>query len=575
MAGVKRPKKKYYEDEVIDDGEPLRFKPLPGAQLKYFKSKAKIVFAGGGAGGGKTMALLMDVLRGLEFPGYEAAMFRKTLVMHRMSGGLRAESRKYYGKIPGSKFNGGELQWDFRHNCTIKFYGCDDPTKYDGLQCAFLGVDQVEQLTADEFWHLQSRARSTCGAPIRIRATCNPEPGWLEVFLKSGGYVDEEGYAVDALDGVVKWFVRNQETDEVVWRNEAEDFGTVDADGVLLDGEFKGLTPTSFTFIRFPLDENKFVAKEYRAQLQSMTIVERRKKLDGCWNVWNGGGGVYRADWWGLTKDNRWVPSKNRLQRLPDENIRWLWAWDVAWSIKKQGDWTVGILFGQSHNGWWIGDMIKFKAREHITLQAIAMCAEAVSEDKKVPIVLPKDPGKAGLDQEGWQIVLGREGFIVAMLPDDGGAGDKVSRHRYLSPQAEQGHLKLVTDWRPSASVSLWVASQPGEAGKPVECSTTKEWAREFVQSADALGDGCPHVVTDVTDALARGHRYATREDPVGSSRLALAAATSAADWQQRANDPRAAVVNAAMSQWSSQRNQPKVTRDPRDWLFNGRRRSG
>lgn len=546
------------------------FRPHPGAQAKYFSVRAEIVLAGGGAGGGKTMCLLMDALQGLTHPGYEAAMFRKTLVQHRMSGGLRAESVKYYPRA-GGKFNKSELLWEFDRACSVKFYGCDDPSKYDGLQCAFLAIDQLEQLTSEEFWHLQSRVRTASGAPTRIRATCNPEPGWLERFLKSGGYVGADGFPVAEMDGVVRWFVRNQETDEVIWRDSAEDFGTLDADGVVTDGPYADLMPTSFSFVRFPLDANPSVSKKYRAKLQNMALEERRKKLYGNWNRWSGGGLMYRQEWWGWN-EGQFTGHRSVLRGLPDEELHFVLAADIGWSTS--GDWTAITLMGQGMSGWYLLDMCKFRARESITFEALRRCAECafVVCGRRVAVALPRDPGKAGLDQEGWQLELGRLGYECHLVPDDGKGGDKIARHRFLSPQAERGHLFIVLEWRPLAAVSEWLVTQQSEPGKYVECTTLQEWAPEMVQSLHSLAEGCPHEVTDVTDSVARGHRFLTGEDPVSASQLA-ASMTPSGQWAQR-GDPRAPVARAVMSEWARSRPAASGTSAPQlpDFMRRGRR---
>lgn len=545
--------------------EPFVFAPHPGAQTRYFTAEADFVLAGGGAGGGKTMCLLMDGLRDVDEPGYEFAMFRKTLVMHKMGGGLRRESQKFYPRL-GATFNKTEMLWEFPSGAQGKFYGCDDPSKYDGLQCAVLLIDQLEQLSAEEFWHLQSRVRTPSGVKTRIRATCNPEPGWLELLLKSGGYVGADGLPVAEMDGVVRWFVRNPETDEIVWRDRAEDFGPVDDEGIVTEGEWADMLPTSFTFVRFPLDQNPSVSKKYRARLQNMMMAERRKKLEGNWNQFSGGGTVYRAEWWGL-KDGVWSESRNVLKALPDEEIGFCLAVDVGWSA--DGDWTSIVLMGQGPSGWLWCDMVKFRAREPATFAAIKMASEAIG--KAVPIVLPKDPGKAGLDQVGWQLELGRQGHVVHMLPDDGKAGDKVARHRFLSPQAETGHLKIVPDWRPLRAVSLWLTSQESAPGKPVEVTTVDEWAREGVECLHALGPDCAHEVTDVTDAVCRGHRFLTSADPAGAARVA-AALTDPSTWS-RPDDPRAVAARAAQSEWARVRvGAAGGAPDPGDFLSGSRR---
>ena len=526
--------------------EPFVFRPHRGQQTKYFTSTAKIVIAGGSAGGGKTMALLVDPLQGVEEQNYDAALFRKTLVQHKMGGGLRAESAKFYPKVPGAEFNKQELLWEWpATNAKIKFYGMDEPQKFDGLQTKFIGIDQVEQFTSDEFWYIQSRLRTSSGRPTKVRCTCNPEPGWLEQLLKSGGYVGEDGLPESEMDGKIRWLLKNPRSDEVLWQDTQDGFGPIDADGVIVEGRYKGLFPKSFTFIRFLLTDNPSLPKEYVAELQNLPYAERRKKLEGNWNQYRGSGIVYKGTWWGLSETGQWVDSPNRFELVPrDESISWCYAWDVGWSTKS--DWSYGALVGQGVLGWYIGDAIRFRAREHVTFDAIRACSMAVG--KNIPIVLPKDPGKAGLDQEGWMLELGKAGHWVEMVPDDGKAGDKVSRHRFLSPQAERGHLKFVTDWHPTRNVSRWLTTVDNGTGHPVECTTTDEWARELVGFMDALSPDCAHAVTDATDAVARGFRYLTENaDPVTDVQLARSMLPMDM-WPKEDNRTRVAAI--VTSQW-------------------------
>lgn len=529
--------------------EPFVFRPHAGQQTKYFKASVDIVIFGGGNGGGKTMSLLVDALSGVAYHNYQAALFRRTLEQHKMPGGLRSESLKLYSRVEGMGFNRTELKWTYHDddNRAIKLLGCEgegDEQKYDGMQVSFLGFDQLEQFTAQMFFFIISRQRSAdCQAPKKIRATCNPEPGWLADFLKSGGYVDSEGWPVDALDGVVRYFIRDEDG-QVTWRDKPEDFGDR-----LKTKRGPNLVPKSFTFIKALVYDNPTLMKNdpgYLANLQQMPLYERRKRLEGNWNAKASAGTIFRGAWWGL--DNGRLPDVHPgICHAPPPSLARVRAWDIGWS--ETGDPSVGVRVGQDESGWYVDDAIRFRSREAVTLEVIKKIAEVDGTD--VPIILPRDPGKGGIDQTMWALELGALGYEVHCI-NDKEWGDKIARCRYAAPQCELGHVKICTT-HDSKEVALWLTTQETQlgSGRFIDCSTTQGWQQQLVEALDGLATDCPHFITDWTDAFSKGFNYLTQVGGVVASQVAYAA-TKPRSQAQRQLDKQ---LTPAWSRGGGQRN--------------------
>ena len=71
----------------------VEIKAQPGPQTQFMQSSADIIVYGGGAGGGKTFALLMEPLRyAVNVPNFTCVMFRRNTVQVRNPGGLWDES---------------------------------------------------------------------------------------------------------------------------------------------------------------------------------------------------------------------------------------------------------------------------------------------------------------------------------------------------------------------------------------------------------------------------------------------------------------------------------------------------
>ena len=70
--------------------------PTP-KQQQFLDCRAREVFYGGAAGGGKTDALLMAALAFVDVPGYRALLFRRTFADLNLPGALMDRAREWLG----------------------------------------------------------------------------------------------------------------------------------------------------------------------------------------------------------------------------------------------------------------------------------------------------------------------------------------------------------------------------------------------------------------------------------------------------------------------------------------------
>jgi hypothetical protein len=251
-------------------------RPQAGPQELWLKSSADIAVYGGSAGGGKTWALLMEPLRHIKNPHFGAVIFRRTSPQITNEGGLWDEASKIYPQI-GAVPRVGDLEWHFPRGSKLAFRHLQhESNKFDwqGSQIPLLGFDELTHFTETQFFYLLSRNRSTCGVRPYVRATVNPDAGsWVKRFLAP--WVDRT-YADPAKSGEIRWFVRHK--GELIWaRDPAE-----------LKARFPRLMPKSVTFVRASVYDNKIllaVNPEYLGNLMALPDVERRRLLDGDWDV--------------------------------------------------------------------------------------------------------------------------------------------------------------------------------------------------------------------------------------------------------------------------------------------------
>lgn len=260
--------------------EPLVVRPQPGPQEAFLSSPADIAIYGGAAGGGKTWALLLEPLRHVHVPGFAAVLFRRTCPELTAPGSLWPESEKLYPLL-GATSNLSDLRWKFpggASGAVVKFAHMQheqDKHNWLSTQIALIGFDQLERFTEAQFWYMLSRNRSTCGVRPYVRATANPEPGWLADFL--AWWIDPAtGYPIAERSGRLRWFVRQQH--ELVW---------ADTPGELL-ARYPGCQPKSATFVPARLEDNQALLRAdpgYLANLQALPHVEQLRLLGGNWQV--------------------------------------------------------------------------------------------------------------------------------------------------------------------------------------------------------------------------------------------------------------------------------------------------
>ena len=169
--------------EAIQDGAEIAFQPNTGPQTDFLASPEKEVLFGGAAGGGKSYAMLMDLLRYADNKNCRALLLRRTLAELTE---LIDKSKQIYPKaFPKARFKESVKTWEFPSGATAMFSYVDkddDVYRYQGQSFTWIGIDELGHYPTPYVWnYLRSRLRTTDpDVQTYMRASANPggSGGW-------------------------------------------------------------------------------------------------------------------------------------------------------------------------------------------------------------------------------------------------------------------------------------------------------------------------------------------------------------------------------------------------------------
>ena len=250
----------------LQDDTELVFRPNEGPQTDFLAAPEKEVLYGGAAGGGKSYAMLVDLLRYANNPNHKALLLRRTLAELTE---LIEQSRKLYPKaFNGAVFRESKSTWMFPSGATAMFSYVDkdhDVTRYQGQAFTWIGVDELGHYPTPYVWtYLRSRLRTTDPSiETYMRASANPggQGGW---WIKK--------MFIDPVPPNTPFWAIDPETGRTLYNPKTQ----------------KPLFQRKFIPAR--LTDNPYLAEsgEYESMLLSLPEVERRRLLDGDWDVAEG-----------------------------------------------------------------------------------------------------------------------------------------------------------------------------------------------------------------------------------------------------------------------------------------------
>ena len=413
-----------------------RIGPQTGPQEKFLATNADVAIYGGAAGGGKTFGMLMDFARHFGKSFVRGLFLRRTIPEITSPGGAWDNSHELYGEFPFATPNESSLSWDFGRGTNLKFdhlQHIGDLKRYQSAQLAVIYFDELTHFLRRMFFYMFSRNRSMSGVKPYIRAATNPVANhWIYLdFLRPGGYVGDDGFAIPEMSGVIKYFY--QIGDKVIFGDDAGE----------LQQRFpqQKEKPLSFTFIPSLVSDNKILLEKdprYLARLESMSYVDRMRLKYGNWIVTEDAGRYF----------NKNSFKQIEKSKLP-EDLYCIRYWDMAGtkpdSKTKVSDTqarTASVLLGlhsETGNFYIIDVTDELLLPKEVEDRVINL---AKMDGTYVTTGLSQDPGQAGKFQVGYYRERLEYNSTTVWTARE--TGSKEARANPVAQKARQGFFHIV-----------------------------------------------------------------------------------------------------------------------------------
>lgn len=379
-------------------------KPQPGPQTLFASSSADLAFFASMPGSGKSYSLILEALRWHARSNYTGVLMRSEYKdLMRGPTSLWGHTSRLGRQMGGAPRQSPHPSVQFRtadkgESSVLLLHGNTDKTSFDGLEIAFLGLDEADHFDKDLVDYIStSRMRTMCGIRPYVRGSVMPSPdSW--VHLLAAPWLDSEGYAKDEESGKVRWFFYNERGLPQIYDTleDAQDAAAV------VDSAIR---PRSLAFIFAKTTDNRELMRAdpgYLDRLSNLSSYERKRLLHACWNARPDSAGFF---------DRTWMQTRERPP-LPKECVMSARGWDFAASKptdeEPNPDWTRGVrldVLQTKHVV--ISDVVSRRDRPEPVNELLRATVKA--DGPRVTQSFAIDPGAAGIrDEASIRAMLGK-----------------------------------------------------------------------------------------------------------------------------------------------------------------------
>lgn len=243
-------------------GKYADYMPQPGMQEALCACESNLIFICGQATSGKTYAMFLKALQGIERVGNRVRLISVRLQDSKKGGSIFGDGVKVCGNFANCEYNSSDYptfswpQWNsniqlihsnFNYANPVEKKAFEDYAKKN--QASLIMIDEATEINHfGMFTYWFSRNRDSSGIVPQMILSFNPLHGhWTTEMLKDSGYLGDDWYLRPEMMGVTRYFYNKGKTpSEIVWGDTPQEVAISAGLALKPEDEAAGLSVTSY-----------------------------------------------------------------------------------------------------------------------------------------------------------------------------------------------------------------------------------------------------------------------------------------------------------------------------------------
>ena len=219
--------------------DKMDYMPQKNLQENICSCESNLVFMAGSMGMGKTFAMDLAALYGIDKVSFSGVMISVRALDSKKGSSMLKDAIEVCGKFAGCEVNTSDVptlywpQYNSSYRLIHSNFNADNPTEWEDfkdyakkIQASYIAIDeatQIKQFKMFAYWF--GRNRDASGMTPQMILSFNPEHShWTTQMLIDGGYLGSDWILKPEMDGVTRYFYIKGDTPEsIIWGDTPEE----------------------------------------------------------------------------------------------------------------------------------------------------------------------------------------------------------------------------------------------------------------------------------------------------------------------------------------------------------------